>query len=941
LKSQKNASPIPSRASQKITCSEVQMSLFSRRRRYEELEESIREHLAERVEVLVSEGVPREKATFQARREFGNVAHIEEQGREVWQLPRVESIWADLKLALRQTKKSPGFAAVVVATLALGIGATTAIFTLVHAVLLKSLPVVKPEELWRFGDKVHCCGWGGYTQNEEFSLFNYELYRRFRDNTVAFTELAAFEGGGEQFAIRWTGISKQADTRNGQFVSGNFFHTFGVGAWAGRVFSDSDDRDSALPVAVMSYHAWVTKYGKDPLVIGAVFQINSKPFTVVGIAAPGFFGADLRAGTTPDFWVPLSQEPVLEGETSRLKTPDSNWLDIIGRARPGTDPKALEVQLKTELRQWQVSHLADMSGLEKEYLPKQQFHLTPGGAGVTDMREYYKDSLRLLLAAASCVLLIACANLANLLLVRGLKNRQQTSVRVALGASRGRLVRKALIESVVLGLLGGAAGLGVAYAGTSLILRLAFTGPDSYVPIDAAPSLPVLLFALGLSLLTGVLFGAVPAWMTSHAQPVEALRGANRSAGQKAKWPQRSLVVGQAAISFVLLSAAAMLARSLRNLEHQNFGFETQDHYLASIDPRSAGYQLEQLDLLYKRILDRVGRIPGVKGVTATTYAPMSGDSWNEGVFVQGRAAPHAQDDFGATWTRVMPGFFAVLNNRILIARPITEQDTANSPKVAVVNEAFAQMFFKGENPIGKHFGIDDISHAGDFEIVGVAANMRYTTYNLKRPARPMFFLPSSQHIAYNTANDVAGEKWSHYFYNLVIWLPGHPDSPETQVRRALMEVDPNLALTYFAKYDDKIELEFGQQELIANLTMLFGALALMLASVGLYGVTAYTVEQRTNEIGIRMALGADHHTVVKMILRSAFLQVLIGLGIGVPAAIAAGRAITDQLYAVKPYDPAMLAVGVLLLGLAAFLASLIPARRAAATDPMEALRNE
>jgi hypothetical protein len=282
-----------------------------------------------------------------------------------------------------------------------------------------------------------------------------------------------------------------------------------------------------------------------------------------------------------------------------------------------------------------------------------------------------------------------------------------------------------------------------------------------------------------------------------------------------------------------------------------------------------------------------------------------------------------------------------VLNNRILIARPITEQDTANSPKVAVVNEAFAQMFFKGENPIGKHFGIDDISHAGDFEIVGVAANMRYTTYNLKRPARPMFFLPSSQHIAYNTANDVAGEKWSHYFYNLVIWLPGHPDSPETQVRRALMEVDPNLALTYFAKYDDKIELEFGQQELIANLTMLFGALALMLASVGLYGVTAYTVEQRTNEIGIRMALGADHHTVVKMILRSAFLQVLIGLGIGVPAAIAAGRAITDQLYAVKPYDPAMLAVGVLLLGLAAFLASLIPARRAAATDPMEALRNE
>jgi MacB-like periplasmic core domain/FtsX-like permease family len=325
----------------------------------------------------------------------------------------------------------------------------------------------------------------------------------------------------------------------------------------GRVLGDSDDRDSAPPVAVMSYHAWVTKYGKDTSLIGAAIQINSKPFTVIRIAAPGFFGANMGAGTIPDFWMPLSQEPVLEGETSRLKTPDSNWLDIIGRVRPGTDPKALEAQLKTELRQWQVSHLADMTTLEKEYLPKQQFHLTPGSAGVTGMREYYKDSLRLLLAAASCVLLIACANLANLLPVRGLKNRQQTSVRVALGASRGRLVRNALIESMVQGLLGGAAGLGVAFAGTSLILRLAFTGPNSCVPIDAAPSLPVLLFALGLSLLTGVLFGVAPAWMTSHAQPIEALRDANRSAGQKTKSPQRALVIGQAAISLVLLSAAA------------------------------------------------------------------------------------------------------------------------------------------------------------------------------------------------------------------------------------------------------------------------------------------------------------------------------------------------------------------------------------------------
>lgn len=915
------------------------MSLFSRRRRYEELEESIREHLRERVESLISEGVPRVEAEFQAQKEFGNVTRIKEQGREVWQLARLESICADVKLALRQMKKSPGFAAVVIGTLALGIGATTAIFTLAHAVLLKSLPVAKPDELWRFGDKVHCCGWGGYTQDEEFSLFNYELYSKFRDNTQSFTDLAAFEGGSENLAIRRLDTNEPAEDRDGQFVSGNFFRTFGIGSWLGRVFTDGDDKDSAPPVAVMSYHTWVTKYGEQSSVVGSAFQINGKPFTVIGVAAPGFFGADLSAGRIPDFWMPLSQEPVLQGETSRLRVPDANWLDIIGRVKPGTDPKVLEAQLKTELRQWQMSHLADMSPLQKEYLPKQQFHLTPGGAGVADMREYYKDSLRLLLAAAGCVLLIACANLANLMLVRGLKNRQQTSVRVALGASRGRLVRKTLVESVVLGLLGGAAGLAVAFAGTSLILRLAFTGPNSYVPIDAAPSLPVLLFTLALSLLTGILFGVAPAWMTSHAQPVEALRGANRSAGQKARWPQKALVIGQAAISLVLLSAAAMLAQSLRNLEHQDFGFETRDHFLANIDPRSAGYKVDQLELLYKRILDRVGRIPGVKAVTAATYAPMSGDSWNEGIFVQGKPAPNEQDDFGATWTRVMPGFFAALNNRILAGRPITEQDTANSPKVAVVNEAFAQKFFKGENPIGKHFGIDDIAHAGDFEVVGVAANMRYITYDLKSPARPMFFLPSSQHVVYATPDDAGGEKWSHYFYNLVIWFPGHSDSPETQVRRALTEVDPNLPLISFAKYDEKIDLDFGQQELIAKLTMLFGVLALTLAGVGLYGITAYTVEQRTNEIGIRMALGANRHSVLTMVLRGAFLQVLIGFAIGIPVAIAAGRAITDQLYGVKPYDPLMLTLATLLLGLAAFLASVIPASRAASINPMVALR--
>ena len=847
----------------------------------------------------------------------------------------------DLRYALRQLRKSPGFTLTAVLTLALGIGATTAIFTLVHAVLLKSLPVTKPEELWRIGGKVHCCNWGGYTQWEEFSLFNNELYHRFKDNTPAFEELAAFQGGNTGLGVRRAGSLQAAETRNGQFVSGNFFSTFGVGAWVGRVINPSDDRPEAPPVAVMSYHTWKEKYNSDPTVVGADFLLNNKAFTVVGVAAPGFFGADMRGWAMPEFWLPLADEVLIDGKAARLPQPDANWLDIIGRVRPGTDPKVLEAQLRTELKQWQMSHYADLTTIDKEYLPKQQMHISPGGAGVTDMRENYEGALRILLIAAGCVLLIACANLANLLLARGLRNQQQTSLRIALGASRGRLVRKSLVESLTLGLIGGAAGLSVAYLGTSLILHLAFSGPNFYVPIEATPSMPVLLFALGVSLLTGILFGIAPAWMTSHAEPVEALRGANRSTGHGARWPQKSLVVAQAAISLVLISAAVMLAASLRNLEHQNFGFETNDRYMVSIDPHQAGYQPEQLDLLYRRIFDRLQRIPGVQSIAGMTYAPMSGDSWNDGVRVLGKPEPHSGEDDGATWTRVTPGYFSTLGNRITMGRTIDERDAENAPQVAVVNEAFAQKFLKGENPIGKRFGADEMIHAGDFEIVGVAADMRYLNYGYKDPDRPMYFLPMVQHTKYTKPADIEGEKQAHFMENLVIWAPGRPQGLEMQVRKALSEIDPNLALLDFGSYHETLRRDFGQQDMIAKLTLIFGALALGLAAIGLYGVTAYTVEQRTSEIGIRMALGADRSRVLGMVLRGAFLQVAIGLAIGIPAAIGAGRAITDQLYAVKPYDPAVLAFATFLLGLAALIAAVIPARRAASIEPMQALRAE
>ncbi len=622
----------------------------------------------------------------------------------------------DFRQALRQLRKSPGFTATAVITLALGIGATTAIFTLVDQVMLRSLPVAKPDQLWRIGDRIHCCGWGGWTQSGEFSIFSYDLYKLFRDHTPGFEELAAFEGGNTQLGVRRTGTNQQAETRNGEFVSGNFFETFGVKPWIGRLLQPSDDHVGTPPVAVLSYHTWELRYGKDPGVVGGSYLINGHAFTVVGVAAPGFYGAKLSGWGMPDFWLPVTTEPLIAGPATRLNSPDEHFLDLVGRVRPGTNPKALEAQLRAELHEWQASHVQDMSPQEKEVWQKQELHLTPGGAGVDDMRQQYRDGLQLLFGAAGCVLLVACANMANLMLARGLKNRQQTAVRVALGASRKQLIRRALVESVTLGVIGGALGIGLAYGGARLVLHLAFQhgGSSNWLPVSANPSWTVLLFTLGIAVGTGILFGIAPAWMTSHAEPVEALRGARGSTGTKARWPQKALVIAQAAMSLVLLSVAAMLGQSLRNLEHQDFGFEPQGRYMVWTNTQLSGYKPDQLEPLFRRIDERLAAIPGVRGAAAATYAPMSGDSWNEGIRVEGQPEPSAKADVGANWTRVMPGFFNVIGARIQEGRPIREEDTAKTRNVAVINEAFAKKFFGKKSPIGQHFGIDQDEVLGD-----------------------------------------------------------------------------------------------------------------------------------------------------------------------------------------------------------------------------------
>jgi len=854
-------------------------------------------------------------------------------------------VLADLREALRQLRKAPGVTTTAVVTLALGIGATTAIFTLVHQVMLKSLPVTKPEELWRIGDKVRCCNWGGYTQGDDgdFSLFSWEAYKNFRAQTPEFVDLAALQAGNAPLGVRRAGSPAPADTRNGEYVSGNFFRTFGVQPWIGRLMTDADDVEGAPPVAVMSYRIWNEKYGADSSVVGATYQINGHPFTVVGVAAPGFYGAKLAGWGMPDFWLPLTTELLIDGETARLKRPSGNFLDLIGRVRPGVNPKALEAKLKVEFHDWLASHVPDMGPGEKQLWTQQTLRLVPGGAGVEVMRDQYEDGLKLLLIAAGCVLLVACANLANLMLARGLRDRAKTCIRVALGASRGRLVRGVLVESMLLAIIGGVLGIAVAYAGTKMIVSLAFQigGPNNYVPLQAAPSWPILLFTLLVSMLTGVVFGIAPAWMTSHADPADALRGAGRSVGAGRSWAQKSLVIAQIAVSVVLLSAAALLGKSLRNLEHQNFGFETKDRYIAWINPMLGNYKLEQMEPMFRQIDDRLLQIPGMRMVAPALYAPMTGDSWNDGIRIEGRPEPGAKEDMGAGFVRVMPGFFETIGSNIVLGRPITERDTAATRAVAVVNQAFVKRFLNGQNPIGQHFGPGKIKYSATYAIVGVINDVRYMTYEYKKPVRPMFWVSEAQTVQFDDPAFRSGEIWSHYLYNIVLWAPGKPPDMEERVRKALAGVDPNLVLYGVDPYSKVVSADFQQQRLVATLTTLFGVLGLVLAAVGLFGVLAYMVERRTGEIGVRMALGADRGRVVGMVLAGAFWQVSVGLGIGIPAAIGAGKLMAVQLFGVQPWDPVMLTIATLLLGLGALVASMIPAWRAACVEPMAALRTE
>ncbi|MBV8632033.1 MAG: ABC transporter permease, partial [Silvibacterium sp.] len=818
---------------------------------------------------------------------------------------------------------------------ALGIGANAAIFTLVNAVLLKSLPVADPKTLVRIGDQNQCCiSIGSQGHDGDYSLFATETWQILKKNAPEFEELAAMQAGFgyRPIVVRRDGDPSGSRSLMGEFVSGNYFRTFGLSPHWGRLLTDSDDTAGAPVVAVMSYQTWRRDYAGDPSVVGSIFWVNTKPVTVTGIAPAGFYG-DRMISTPPDFYLPIESMPVL-ANAPHVHNPDARWLYLVGRVKPGVNLPQLQTGLSALVRQAFAQTEIFSKAEGKAELPKVHVVLTPAGGGVQVLQEEYASNLKMLMIISGLVLLIACANIANLLLARGMARKAELSVRTALGAGRARIVRQLLTESIVLAVLSGIAGLAVAYAGTRMLLALAFPGNQS-VPIDASPSPEVLAFACGLSIITGVLFGMAPAWIAAQAEPIEALRSGGRTTAAGASLLQRGLVVLQAALSLVLLVGAGLFTQSLNKLQRSDLKLDARNRYIVHIDPQAAGYSQTQLDALYRLIEDRFHSIPGVVNVGISSYTPMEDDNWGTGIQIQGKPDPH----FGASFVRVSPEYFDSVGTRVLVGRGISQKDTPGNTNVAVVNQEFVKKFFKpGENPIGQHFGSPgDPSSWGNYEIVGVVEDTTYVTPRLKNHS--MYFVPLMQRPA---SDKDPIEKDISLYAGAVVLQTSHPmPDMEALTRQTLASINPNLTVEKFQTFDEQIADRFVEDRMIARLTMLFGVLALLLATVGLYGVTAYTVARRTGEIGIRMALGAERSSVIAMIMRGAMLQTAFGLAIGIPVAFVCVRFVKSQLYEIRSADPSVMATAILGLTLAATLAGLIPARRAASTDPAKALRTE
>ena len=839
----------------------------------------------------------------------------------------METLLSDIRFAVRGLLKRPGFAAVVIVTLALGIGANTTIFTLVNAVLLKSLPVSQPQELVLFSDAQGEGTSTGDPRVGKWDQFSYRAYQYTHDHNQSFQDICAFRSGDTRLSIRKTGAEsgQPAQRAQGHLVSGNYFPVLGVAPFKGRLLTPADDSDSAPPTAVISYRYWHEQLNSDPSIVGKVFLVNDTNFNIVGVTPPEFFGERVRR--SPDLWLPLSFQPQVELRDSYLKNTNAYWLTLMGRLKPGVSMDQAQIYVNFILRQFLTEQAgSNLSEQRQREIQKTYVQLSEGGRGISGLRFVYSKPLRLLMAIVGMLLLIVCANIGSLFLSRAAARRAEISLRLALGASRMRIIRQLLTESFLVAIIGGAAGVALAQWGVKLLLAMVTT----QAPLDTGADIHVLLFTFGISMLAGLLFGLAPAIQASKTDLTSALKEKSRLRHGRLRFGLSSgLVAAQVALSMVLLTGAGLFARSLLKLETEDLGFNRENVLLVNLDPRLGGYKPAELGTLYQQLFDRLSVVPTVRSVTMATYSPMSGRSSTRNIAIQGYT-PQPGEQIIVESLLAGPKYCETLGIPLLQGRELGPRDIPSSPKVAVVNKALVDRYFKNQNPIGRtfFFGEPGDTDVERIEIVGVIGNVK--TSDAREDASLAVYRPMLQ------ARDQ--EAYSVTFH---VRTAGDAASLAPAIREAINQIDSKLPVYGVTTLNKQLAENLNQDRLIARLVTFFGLLALALACVGLYGVMAHAVVRRTNEIGIRMALGAGRGNIARMILRETLTMVLTGLLIGIPTALAAGQLITNQLFGLKPSDPlSFVAAGIVLLAVS-LLAGYLPARKASRVDPLIALRYE
>jgi putative ABC transport system permease protein len=824
----------------------------------------------------------------------------------------------DMKYSLRTLVRNPGFTAVAVLTLALGIGANTAIFSLIDAVLLKTLPVNHPERLallrWE-------------SQHHMTDYLPYPTFEQLRGGSQVFDGMFAFCNLGLA-----TSVDGRPGMARGQLVSGSYFSVLGVQAIAGRTFNSDEDRvPGGDPIAVISYGYWKRQFGLDPAAVGKSITLNGQPFTIIGVTAPGFEG--ISVGDARDIWIPMMMQAQVMDGRSLLNDPKGWFFRIMARRKPGVSVEQATASLNVVYQQIARQEIGAQTNpqLERE-LASEKIELLPASKGLSDLRERFSQPLLVLMALVGLVLLIACANVASLLLARASARQKEIAVRAALGAGRVRIIRQLLTESSLLAALGGLAGLLVAHYGDDLLLALPLNNGRPLV-ITLRPDATMLVFTACVALMAAVLFGSAPAWNAARVDLIAALnsntRGVVTGAGdQRSRWGLRKLIViGEVALSLLLLAGAGMLVHSLLKLREVNPGFNQDRVLLMGIDPTLVGYRGNRLLNFYKQLTDAISTVPGVRSASLSALPPMSRGQWRTGVFVQGHL-PGANEDTTTAWNLIGPKFFRTLEIPLLQGRDFTARDDATAPRVAIINEAMARFYFGNDSAMGKRLSFTS-PQAGEIEIIGVAADTKYGSLRERTPH--MLYLPYLQPPSGSLEFDVV----------LEIRTAGSPSNLVGPVRETIRGVESGVPIMGFTSLTEEVNNSLSQERVVAQLSSFFGLLALILASVGLYGVMTYTVARRTGEIGIRMALGARGPQVLWLVLRESLGLVAMGVGIGIPLVFAFSRLISSQLYGITKGDPLTICAAIAVQASIAVIASYIPARRATKVDPMVALRYE